>query len=328
MRSLKNVAEASVNPSRTQESWAETCAGLGAAAWAILAVLARAGIAPIGAIELIFLFAPLVIVPLGLELGRLMGPIDTVNGLARKLQPAAAPLAIIALWLPPGGFAGAFAAGWMLVCGLMALSAIRDFFAASKSDEGTRLFRFAINIAQVDLAVGGAWFVASRLGLRPMGIQEPIGLLTAVHFHFAGFATAMIAAATLRFSGSRNRWLPPIAILVLVMPFVVAAGFVTGPLLKMTAGVAFSISIAAFAIVVRSLGKQAHSAPARTLLQVAPACVFAGMVLAAVYAIADLRASDVLPIPQMARTHGLLNAVGFCMCALLGWLIEFTAPSA
>jgi hypothetical protein len=52
--------------------------------------------------------------------------------------------------------------------------------------------------------------------------------------------------------------------------------------------------------------------------------VFAGMVLAAVYALADFRGSDVLPIPQMARTHGVLNAVGFCMCALLGWLIEFT----
>ena len=323
MRLLKDAAEATLNPVRTQESWAQMCAGLGAAAWASLAVLARIGTVPIGALELIFLFAPLVIVPLGMELVRVMVVTDRIHKLARKLQPAAAALAIIALWLPPGKLAGVFASAWMLLCALMALSAIKDF-STSKFDHSSRLFRFAINIAQIDLAVGGAWFVASRLGLHPMGIQEPIGLLTAVHFHSAGFATAIIAAATLRFSNSRNRWLPAIAILVLLMPFVVAAGFVTSPLSKMTAGVVFSISIAALAIVVRSLGSQAQSTTARILLQVAPACVFAGMVLAAIYAIADFRGSDVLLIPQMARTHGLLNAVGFCMCGLLGWLIEFT----
>jgi hypothetical protein len=30
----------------------------------------------------------------------------------------------------------------------------------------------------------------------------------------------------------------------------------------------------------------------------------------------------VLTIPQMARTHGVLNAVGFCLPGLLGWLVE------
>ena len=38
-----------------------------------MAVLARMGIARVGAIELLFLFAPLVIVPLGMELGRVIG---------------------------------------------------------------------------------------------------------------------------------------------------------------------------------------------------------------------------------------------------------------
>jgi hypothetical protein len=42
----------------------------GAAVWAGLAVRARIGAARFGAIELIFLFAPLVIVPMGIGLGR------------------------------------------------------------------------------------------------------------------------------------------------------------------------------------------------------------------------------------------------------------------
>ncbi len=45
----------------------------GAAVWAGIAVLARMGIARVGAIELLFLFAPLVIVPLGMELSRVIG---------------------------------------------------------------------------------------------------------------------------------------------------------------------------------------------------------------------------------------------------------------
>ncbi len=329
MRTLKNAAEVSMNPSRAEQSWAQTCAGLGATAWAALAILAHTGIAPIGAIELIFLFAPLVIVPLGLEIARVMGATGPIHALARRLQPAAAALAVFALWLPPGKLAATFASGWMLVCGLIALAGVNDLFSWKMShDARLSTFHFTMNVACIDLAVGGAWLIASRLGMRPMGIQEPIGLLTAVHFHFAGFATALIAAAALRFTDSPGRWFRSVTLLVVTMPYVIAVGFVTSPLLKATAALLFSLSVAALAIEVRSRGSQAQSTTARILLQIAPACVFAGMVLSAVFAIADFRGSDVLPIPQMARTHGLLNAVGFCMCGLLGWLIEFSTPSA
>ena len=123
--------------------------------------------------------------------------------LARWLQPVGAGLAVVAMWLPPGRRAGLAAMGWLLIGVLMAGSGVVAFKRALRTDAGwrTRSTWVAIGIARVDLAVGGAWLVASRMGMRPMGIQEPIGLLTAVHFHFAGFATAMIAAATLRSAG-------------------------------------------------------------------------------------------------------------------------------
>jgi len=176
----------------------------------------------------------------------------------------------------------------------------------------------------MDLAVGGAWLVASRLGMRPMGIQEPIGLLTAVHFHFAGFATAMIAAATLQFSERRGEqpWLRRLVLLVVGLPIVVAAGFVISPVLKMGAAILFSASVAGLAVAVRACGRKAEDPTARILLQVAAGAIFAGMVLSGAYAIADYAGSEVLIIPQMARTHGILNAVGFCLAGLLGWLVE------
>jgi hypothetical protein len=58
------------------------------------------------------------------------------------------------------------------------------------------------------------------------------------------------------------------------------------------------------------------------LLQIAAGAIFAGMVLSGAYAVADFTGSEALTIPQMARTHGILNAVGFCLTGLLGWIVE------
>lgn len=305
--------------------WAATCATAGAAVWAGIAVLARVGIARLGAIELLFLFAPLVIVPLGMELSREITGSDPLNSIARRLQPLGAALAVLAMWLPPGRRAGFAAMGWLVVCLLMAGSGAVDLVRVLWTDaKSLGATRFVMGMARIDLAVGGAWLVASRLGMRPMGIQEPIGLLTAVHFHFAGFATAIIAATTLQFA-ERHRehlWLRYLAPIVAGLPFVVAAGFVVSPVVKMVAALLFSISVAALAIGVRACGRKAEAAPARILLQVAAGAIFAGMVLAGAYVIADYAGSNALTIPQMARTHGILNAVGFCLPGLLGWLVE------
>jgi hypothetical protein len=318
-----------------QNSWAQISATAGAAVWAGIAVLARMSLARIGAIELLFLFAPLVIVPLGMELGRGIGGSGRLAELARRLQPVGAGMAVIAIWMAPGKRAGIVAMGWLLVCLLVAGEGVMGLLRTPWKDAGgsaraTRALspafvRATLAVAWIDLAVGGAWLVASRWGMRPMGIQEPIGLLTAVHFHFAGFATATIAAAALQFAerrGEVGRWLRVVVGLAAGMPFVVAAGFVVSPLLKMGAAILFSASVAALAIVVRACGTKAEDGTARLLLQVAAGAVFAGMVLSGSYAVANYLGSEVLTIPQMARTHGVLNAVGFCLPGLLGWLVE------
>jgi len=305
------------------ERWARTCATAGVAAWAGLAVLARVGIARIGAIELLFLFAPLVIAPLGMSLGLAIAGSSRLAEIAQRMQPLGAAGAVIAMCLPPGRPAGIAAFVWMMVCLLLGSAGVIDFLSAPWSGVD-KIVRFILAIARIDLIVGAAWLVASRLGMRPMGIQEPIGLLTAVHFHFGGFATATITAAALRFSERRGefRWLKKLSVLVVGMPFVVAAGFLTSPALKMGAALVFSASIGGLAVTLRSFAKGMKDFAARMLLQVAAVAVFAGIVLSGVYAVADFLGSELLTIPQMARTHGILNAVGFCLAGLLGWLVE------
>jgi hypothetical protein len=319
------------NPSAT---WARAAAVVGAAVWAGLAVLARMGFARIGAIELLFLFAPLVIVPLGMELGRTIGGTGRLGEMARWVQPAGAGTALVSLLLPPGLLAGLLACPWLMVCLLLAGSSVVPIISSLwlEADRSVRstLRRLSIAVARIDLIVGGSWLVASRLEMRPMGIQEPIGLLTAVHFHFAGFATATIAAATLQFAEKRGnaRGLRLLVPLVIGMPFVVAAGFVISPVLKMVAALVFSVSVAGLAVVLHSVAKRVESLSARIYLRAAAVSVFAGMVLSGTYAVADLVGSDVLTIPQMARTHGILNAMGFCLLGMLGWLMSFSAEES
>ncbi len=357
---VRNDKSSSGQEELRSERWAEGWTIAGAAAWAGVAVLARMGIARIGVIELMFLFAPLVIVPLGIELGRVKGfESGVARGLAaaaQTLQPVGAVLAVVAVCLSPGERAGFLAGAWMVVCGIMASAAVVELGAlvlgpastgpaaeiekltgeapvatrvAAVSGQPSRLSRIAGDVACVDLAVGGGWLVASRLGWRPMGIQEPIGLLTAVHFHFAGFATAMIAGATLRFAEVRFagrdgwlRWLRRVVVLVLGMPFLVAAGFVISPGLKMGAAVVFSASVAGLAGFVWMCAGHVEGGTARGFLRTAAGAVFVGMALSGTYAVADFVKSELLPIPRMASTHGVLNAVGFCLLGLLGWMVE------
>src|SRR5208282_5067454 len=122
LRSGQGRSDDGLPPMNTSGVWVRVAATVGAAVWAGMAVLARMGIARIGAIELLFLFGPLVIVPLGMELGRGMGGAGRLEELARRVQPEGAALVVVAIWLPPGRRAGLIAAGWMVVCLLMALS--------------------------------------------------------------------------------------------------------------------------------------------------------------------------------------------------------------
>lgn len=323
------------------ERWASRWALAGAAAWAALAILARMGVFRVGVIELLFLFGPLVVVPLGMELGRVSGGWGSViaywfGETAQMLQPLGAALAVVAMWLPPGKRAGLVSLGWMVICGLMAAAGAAELgslilrwltpYPPGESRLRSHLSEIAACVARLDLAVGGAWLVTSRFGVRPMGIQEPIGLLTAVHFHFAGFATAMIASTTLRCAEKRGeqRWLRRVVMLVISLPVVVAAGFVISPALKMAAAVVFSGSVAGLALFLWAQGGLVEDSLARKLLRTASAVVLVGMALSATYAVADFVGSDLLPIPRMATTHGVINAVGFCLFGLLGWLIAGT----
>jgi YndJ-like protein len=307
------------------DRWSRISATLGAAAWALLATLAARGRAPLGSIELLFLFAPLVIVPLGIRLGRIMAPGRPawLDGVILMIQPFAAGLAVASFWRPPGAVAGALVSPWAMVCGLIALQGLAGFIGRAPRSLAT----MAINVGRIDLAVAGGWLGVSRLGVH-LGFQEPIVLLTAVHFHYTGFAAALLSATALGFArrrGHKARLLAWLVALVVFVPFVVAAGFVFSPPLKVVAVVVLSVSLAGVALCTLRLSKELESGTARGFIRISSTAVLGGMALATIYGIGDALGKDWLLIPRMARTHGLLNGLGFVLLGLLGWLVERSA---
>ena len=274
--------------------WNRWSAVLGGIAWTALAVLA-----PFDLIALLFLLAPLVVAPLVLEL----------SGLPRFLslaQPFAAALAAASFLVPRGPAAGLVAAPWAGLMGLVALAAffrLRRAFAAGMPD-------LLETLGLLPVVVGGGMLVAARGGIDVGGFPPVIILLTAVHFHFTMFAAPLLAARAAR---TRPLLLAAGALLLVATPFL-AIGFIFSPRLQVAA--AFAVSLAVTAIGLGQLGT-VRGRVARALLLASSGAVVAGMVLAGIYALGEFLRTGWLSLPEMARTHGILNAFGFVLCGLL-----------
>jgi hypothetical protein len=288
--------------------------------WAALATLAGVGRARFGIIELLFLFAALVIVPLGLALiARRTGASEHVDAACILQIPATLGVAL-AFWLPPGRTAAILSTLWLLQSVLLAGRRFLEW----RHEEHTAVSPI-LNLAHFDLVLGAAWLVLSRAGLRPMGFQEPIILLTAVHFHYSGFATALIASTTLREFDARNLRMPGLASLIwliVLLPLVLAAGFVFSPALRFVAAITLSACVTALALASWWMAGNWQSKPARIHLRIGACAALGAFSFAGIYAVSEYFHTDWITIPAMANSHGLLNGLGFVLLTLLAWLME------
>ncbi len=268
----------------------------------------------------LFLFAPLVVVPLGLRLVETPArvfPARLVGVAGRWAIVAAVPL-VPSFALPAGAEAGLLALPWLIVCGIGALGA-----AAALVDElpGLRpAARHAGYIAMGFLAVGAAFGAADRFGFRPFGFDTLIIRLTAIHFHFAGFLLPIAGAMAYR-----RR--PAIAVEAAIGAVIVgipltAFGFFGFPLPSLVgsllvAGGGFVIGIAHLVAATGQPG-----AAVRLLARVAGASLLLSMPLAATYALRAFAGTPAPDIEWMARVHGGLNVFGFALPAIAAWSLD------
>jgi hypothetical protein len=303
---------------------------LGAAVWLGLLAVTLSGGREIDLLPLLFMLAPLVIVPLGLSLlRRLLPPYADNNVLlvASLLQPIGALLAGGSFFFPPGRAAGLLAVLWLVVCLLLALNGFLEFVSGAYRSIAAAAGAFSL----LYIAVGGIGLVASRLGLTPLGFEEPIILLTAVHFHYAGFAAPILLLALSRAIPAptvpRTLALRLVAVFVLVGPAVLAAGFLIGPRAKLAAAITVAVGESGLALFTLSVLPHISFGAARTLLAISSVCALLGMTLASLWAIGEYPLQPFLYLSRMVQVHGALNSFGFVLCGFLGWSLAFPRPS-
>ena len=303
-------------------AWHTVNITFGSGAWLLIGVLSLLGVIEIGLIEQLFLLAPLVIVPLGLALIEVPDSSEKLRQLynfIRVSQPFCAVLIIIAFLLPGGVLAGVLASSWLALTALVAVLGLARLISRRNLD----IEELCIDAGAIYISVGGGWLVLSRLGLNPLGFGDLIVLLTAVHFHFAGFAALIITGVTGRIfftpvaKGRPRLYQTSTVGLIAGIPLV-AAGITFSPLLEMIGAIitATSLAILAYLIIFFVLKTITHRL-AQSLLTVSALCLIIGVIFIYAYAIGEFSGYNLVSIALMARIHGVSNGLGFALCGLL-----------
>ena len=163
----------------------------------------------------------------------------------------------------------------------------------------------AVRIAGGFGVVAASAFVMSRAGLSLFDIGEPIVELTAVHFTYAGVGAVTLAAAVATGRAGRLALLATAA-----APPIVALGFVVAhPLAQVGGAVLMSAGVLATAALQLRDALGAGNGRRRALLAVSGLAPWVPMVLAVAWASALYWDVPALSVPDMARTHGVMNVV-------------------
>lgn len=277
--------------------------------------------------DLLFLFAPWVVVPLTLSLlpAAHENRASRMNGsLIRYLLFPGAVLATASFFLRDGRTAAVLTVLWLFASISLTLDGLMRLIR-------TRLQsfpEFCFAAAEGYALVGALWLLASRMGLRPVGFREPIVLLTAVHFHYAGLMAAVLAG--LAASPTRTP-LPLRLVLVCAVlgPGLLGLAFLVGPKLKLAAVVLMVIGEYGIAFGTFRKGMASASRIGGRMLILGSSSVIFGMALAGIWAVGEYPLHAFVNLEQMARYHGVLNSFGFGLCSLVGWtLLRRQKPQA
>ena len=265
-----------------------------------------------------FLIAPLFLVPFGLRLLGVATPGAEPPPLAHRVVLPASLLLTVSFMAEPGVAAAVLSLPWLGLTAVIAIVAgVRLLKDPARFRPGVR---HATDAAVAFLAVGATFATIDRLGARPLDFASDIILLTAVHFHFAGFALPLAGALA---RGRRpTRWLEiAIGAVVFGIP-VTALGFIGIPYANwvgamLTAAGGFGIGVATI-LVAPGLGP----GRARILAVIAGASLLVSMPMAVIYSTGVLLGSTWLGLDTMARVHGALNALGFAVPVIVAWTLD------
>jgi hypothetical protein len=275
----------------------------------------------------LLIFAALALAPLLLDLAEDEGDAPALRRLRTTLATMQFPTALLlgfACALTPGRWAALAATPWASVLVSLAILGLGRIVRRGQRS----WWKTCRDVGLMYSAVGALWLLADRLGLHPLGFSDEIVLLTAVHFHYAGWLLPTIAALALQ--DAKSSALPPLitGAVILGVPAVAVGITVTqlGQGRAFEAAAALWLALAGFSVgTVQARLAFARRGPAVTqlLLLVAAFSLMGGMIFAALYGVRSfIHPWPWLDIAWMRALHGSLNALGFGFCGTLGWWLE------
>lgn len=222
-------------------------------------------------------------------------------------------------------------AGWLIITWRRASTSLLAWQRAGQRDAGS----LCLVAADVGPAVGAAWLMAHRANWTPWGFDPLIVLLTAAHFHHAGFTLPWMAG--LNAQAKPGRWTSFSSSAVLLGVPIVAVGITCTHF-----GIfRFVESLGVLILVLGALGvalshirrgfEKQCSIWTNFGFILSGVSLSASMLLALGFGLRYLIPQYALTLPQMWSIHGMLNAFGFGMCGLQAWRSSLTRserPSA
>jgi hypothetical protein len=213
----------------------------------------------------------------------------------------------------------------VLICPWFFLQLRRGLLVLTK----WRLYRvFTLPDTTIDFsglfpAVGAGWLLAHRANWTPWNFDPLIVLLTAAHFHHAGFTLPLMAG--LNSKASPGCWTRFSCVAILAGVPLVAAGITCTHFGVLRFVEPFGVTVlvlgalgVAVSQIRRGMEKQ-HNGLVRAGFVISGVSLLSAMILAMGFGLRHVVPNWALTMPQMWMIHGTLNAFGFGLCGLLAW---------
>lgn len=218
---------------------------------------------------------------------------------------------------------GILAASFLIPSGLLVVGlAIQQILQSGVLKGRFRLQELILLAAYLYLPVGVVWAFIDRLGIPFMGYSPTIILLTAVHFHYAGFLLPLVTSLLIPDQKKSLHRLLSIGIILgvplvalgisathFVWPFWIEVVCVT---VMTSAGMGVGLWYIRF-------GFRCRAWVQRICFSLGGLALIVGMLLAFCYGWRQVFLIETLTIPWMYAVHGTCNAIGFAAPVLLGW---------
>lgn len=217
--------------------------------------------------------------------------------------------AAAAMWMPTGIPAATAAGVWWIA----AVVGVVEALGVRRSWRVTGLWHrplgeWAALAAAGFAVVASSAFIAASAGVELFGIGEPIVTLTSVHFTYAGVGAVTLAGVV----AERYPVGGAVALgATIAAPPIVAVGFLVQHALPQVGGaVLMSVAVLCTATLqLRTAWTMVAPRSVRGFLAVSGLAPWAPMCLAVAWAASQYWSVPALSIPEMARTHGVMNVV-------------------